>query len=365
MRPTGSQAARAAAAEQAITHRHLRGLPWPGKASLGLAHWPPAPADRAFASWHYWWQAHLAHTLVEACAREPSPLRRARVGAVRRGIRARNGGRWLNRYYDDIAWLGIACQHGQAQAGVPAGGAIETIATRLRAGWSSEARGGIYWRRCTWLHRLIQPCDFKNTPATGAAAVFFAGRPDDRGFAAALLDWLAEYLLDERSGLLADGVQAGSGELVRAVFTYNQGLYLGACAELHAATGEEQWRHRAKRTIGALRHRLVAETEHGPVLRGQGGGDGGLFAGILARHLARAAVLLGDSTAAELVFSSAEAAWANAASAGGGPLFGPEWHRRARMPSRGPRTPERDLSVQLSGWMLLEAAGLLERTGVM
>ncbi|MDQ3790435.1 MAG: glycoside hydrolase, partial [Actinomycetota bacterium] len=45
-----------------------------------------------------------------------------------------------------------------------------------------------------------------------------------------------------------------------------------------------------------------------------------------------------------------------------GPLFGPEWSQPAQVPrSAGHRRVERDLSVQLSGWMVLEAAALLER----
>jgi len=57
------------------------------------------------------------------------------------------------------------------------------------------------------------------------------------------------------------------------------------------------------------------------------------------------------------VLDSAEAAWRNRGVADGGPVFGPEWTVPARPPA--PGLPERDLSVQLSGWMLLEAAAVL------
>ena len=43
--------------------------------------------------------------------------------------------------------------------------------------------------------------------------------------------------------------------------------------------------------------------------------------------------------------------------ADGGPVFGPQWTVAAQPPS--PGRPEGDLSVQLSGWMLLEAAAVL------
>ena len=46
-------------------------------------------------------------------------------------------------------------------------------------------------------------------------------------------------------------------------------------------------------------------------------------------------------------------AWAHRGEVDGLPRFGTDWSQ--------PAGPERDLSVQLSGWMLLEAAASLER----
>jgi predicted alpha-1,6-mannanase (GH76 family) len=69
------------------------------------------------------------------------------------------------------------------------------------------------------------------------------------------------------------------------------------------------------------------------------------------------------------VLASAQAAWDNRQSVDGLPLFGPSWGGTAEIPTAGggqaqfvegavtsSQTPERDLSVQLSGWMLMEAA---------
>jgi predicted alpha-1,6-mannanase (GH76 family) len=60
----------------------------------------------------------------------------------------------------------------------------------------------------------------------------------------------------------------------------------------------------------------------------------------------------------------------------GNPLFGHQWRLPARMPRTGggvggthngsvdsSTVPERDLSVQLSGWMLMEAAHRLSAAG--
>ena len=115
------------------------------------------------------------------------------------------------------------------------------------------------------------------------------------------------------------------------------------------------------------------------VIQGAGGGDGGLFNGILARYLA----LVGQpaargrtrghvearATAKELVLKSAQSAWDNRQTVDGLPLFAAFWDRTAEMPKAGGKEPqfvegavnaseipERDMSVQLSGWMLMEAA---------
>jgi predicted alpha-1,6-mannanase (GH76 family) len=114
------------------------------------------------------------------------------------------------------------------------------------------------------------------------------------------------------------------------------------------------------------------------VIRGAGGGDGGLFGAILARYLTLVATTLpGDSeeddgaraTARELVLKSAQSAWDYRQSVSGIPLFGAFWDRAAELPKDTGETaksvdgavnssdiPERDLSVQVAGWMLMEAA---------
>jgi predicted alpha-1,6-mannanase (GH76 family) len=117
------------------------------------------------------------------------------------------------------------------------------------------------------------------------------------------------------------------------------------------------------------------------VLKGAGGGDGGLFAGITARYLAQAATELPGADAARdaartIVLASAKAAWDNRADVDGLPLFSAFWDRTAEVPQAGGASaaavdgavfesvcPERDLSVQVSGWMLMEAAYAVTKSG--
>jgi predicted alpha-1,6-mannanase (GH76 family) len=344
---------RAGIAERAVVRRHLRrlGSVVPGT-RIGRIGWPrrvPAP----LAPWHYWWQAHLLDCLIDAQLRAPQRQRAKAIAAVARSVRVRNGGSWLNRYYDDIAWFGLAVQRGGTLSGRAGPSALPTITARLHDGWTEGGGGGIWWRRDD---------DFKAAPANGPAAILLA-RNGQSAFAAAIADWMAETLVDPESGLVRDGVRIAPDGNIRLVephvYTYNQGTYLGACVELAARDGHQRWTDRAIALVDALRQRLA-----GPdgVLPGSGGGDGGLFAGITARYLADAALRVPELAEAtsELVFANAEAAWKGRAEIAGGPVFSAEWRDPAPEPRRG--VPEADLSVQLSGWMLLEAAARLQVT---
>ncbi|MGH3908300.1 MAG: glycoside hydrolase family 76 protein [Pseudonocardiaceae bacterium] len=346
---SGLWAARAAAAERAVHTRHLHPR-WalPGT-RLGRVSWP---AGRPPLQWHYWWQAHLLDCLLDAQHRSPTQWRRNTVAALIRGVRLRNLTGWVNNYHDDIAWLGLALQRSATLTGVRRPHAELAIAHRLRIGRGPA--GGMRWRVGD---------EFVNVPATGPAAIFFARR-GNLGLATSLADWIIEHLIDPGTGLVFDGARMhpdGSVRTVeRAIYSYCQGVLLGACVELGIATGQARWTEQADRTVHAVAEHL---TEQG-VLRGHGDGDGGLFTGILARYLTLAAVTRpSDGRAARLVWDSADAAWRNRGVAAGGPVFGPQWTVPALPPQ--PGRAERDLSVQLSGWMLLEAAAELERAQVL
>lgn len=325
---------RAASAETAVTQRHLRRL-WalPGT-QLAVVAWPSTRRDRLFGSWHYWWQAHLLDCLVDAQLRDPQPQRRARINRQVRSHRVRNNFSWLNSYYDDMAWLALALERADRVAGVRRRRALPKLTNQYPDQYGKR------------LKRAEQ-----------------------------MADWIDRTLIDPETHLVFDGIKAGS--LVRAQYTYCQGVVLGLETELAVRTGPA-----ARARHCARVHRLVAAVnEHmAPlgVLRGAGGGDGGLFAGITARYLALVATTLpGDSaddaaardTARAIVLASAQSAWDYRQTVDGLPVFGAFWDREAELPTAGGEQArsvrgavhssaiaERDLSVQLSGWMLMEAA---------
>lgn len=354
---------RADAAEEAVISRHVRRL-WglPGTA-LGVVAWPPVRRERAFARWHYWWQAHLIDNLVDAEERAPAARRRRRLTRIARAHRVRNLTGWTNSYYDDMAWLGLALERAQRLHLVDNRRAIADLETELFEAWDPAHGGGIRWAKKS---------DFYNVPANGPAAIFLArtGKP---WRAQAMADWIDATLVDPDTHLILDGIHA-DGRLETPVYSYCQGVVLGAETELAVRVGADRHRERVHRLVDAVSDHL---TEDG-VITGGGGGDGGLFNGILARYLSLVATSLpgdtGDDVRARaiargIVLASAEAAWQNCLSIEGLPLFGHDWTRVATLPSYGTSiarfadgtvvsssVPERDLSVQLGGWMVLEAA---------
>ncbi len=354
---------RAASAEAAVARRHLKRL-WqlPGT-QLGVVGWPPTRRDSLYGTWHYWWQAHLLDCLVDAQLRDPQPQRLTSISRQIRGHRIRNNGRWTNSYYDDMAWLALALERAGRLVGIDRERALKTLGEQFVKSWVPEDGGGIPWRKQD---------QFFNAPANGPAGIFLARHGDRLRRAQQMADWIDETLIDPDTHLVFDGIKGGS--LVRAQYTYCQGVVLGLETELAVRTSDERHPARARRLVAAI----DAQMAPNGVIKGAGGGDGGLFAGITARYLALAATALPGETAEDvaardtarrIVHDSAQAAWDNRQTVDGLPLFGPFWDRTAEIPAAGgteaqfiegavhsSATPERDLSVQLSGWMLMEAA---------
>jgi predicted alpha-1,6-mannanase (GH76 family) len=356
---------RAASAEAAVTARHLRRL-WslPGT-QLGVCAWPPTSRDKSFGSWNYWWQAHLLDCLIDAQVRDPQPDRLKRIKRQVRGHRLRNTGRWINDYYDDMAWLALALERASRLVGVERNGALHKLTDQFMKAWVPEDGGGIPWRKQD---------QFFNAPANGPAGIFLA-RIGKLRRAQQMADWIDETLIDPETHLVFDGIKGGS--MVRAQYTYCQGVVLGLETELAARTNDDRHPPRTHRLVSAVQAHMATDG----VIKGCGGGDGGLFAGILVRYLTLVATTLPGSapedvaardTARNLVLTSAQSAWDYRQTVDGLPLFGADWDKTAAIPTAGGQAakfvegavaasevPERDLSVQLSGWMLMEAAHVL------
>ncbi|WP_416418090.1 glycoside hydrolase family 76 protein [Paenarthrobacter aromaticivorans] len=364
-------AIRADEAARSVTRLFGRRLLFLPGTHIGAVSIPSRGIRSLFGPWHYWWQAHYVDCLVDTGRRELATKRRfdgdSRPSAGRLAsrlvttIRLRNFFRFVNDYYDDMAWLALSTLRLEKLAEEtrkPGRRRNAYIRRKLTLQFDSASTddlgGGTFWSTKR---------DFKNTPATAPVALYYA-RTDHRERAQALVNWLNGKLLHSGRGLYLDGLRIRNGEIVLedAVYTYNQGPILGALLEL----GGEENLDRAAHLIEAVARELTVPGTQ--VIHGDGTGDGGLFTGILIRYLALAArdQRLQDSArdiAKVLVLSTAQAFWDGRQKSSGDPkspglTFSPNPLRPAS--ETYPAGTAVELSTQLQAWMTLEAAAALE-----
>ncbi|HAT6582050.1 glycoside hydrolase family 76 protein [Corynebacterium striatum] len=379
---------RADLAETAINDRHAQAVWSIPRTNLAVVSWPPTSKEKLFVHWHYWWQAHYLDCLVDAALRNNTKVRRARIADTMRGIRLRNLSQLTkNRYYDDKAWLALAMGRAENLKKVKVHKRLGSLQRNIREGVDPTI-GVLPWREGE---------TFLNVPSNGPGAIMLArmGRINE---ARHIVDWIYDHLVDD-DGFIMDGIRMrmDGPEIVKAIHPYCQGVVLGACLEIALALREKAGLSSLERIDTVQEAELAADMMHyitnirglvqavatgmatpsGVINWKTGDGDGGLFKGILVRYLADVAVRLpGDSPAnratkklaARMVVASAESVWEHRLEVDGLPIFGSDWTADARLPHNygfGPNTlgekvgiirvAERDLSVQLSGWMLLEA----------
>lgn len=311
----------------------------------------PRDNDLPFDPFHYWWQAHALDALVDAYTRDGERTHLDQAAQLLEGIVQRNGG-LTNDFYDDMEWLALAALRAWDASGEPRfKDAALALWTDIKGGWNDACGGGIAWRK--------PQLDYKNTPANAPAAILAArlhlrfGHPDDLEWARKIFDWLEAHLIDPQTGFVWDGMnRLGDGGVDKDwAFTYCQGVVIGAAVELHAVTKEPRYLERARQTARAARQRLAQPATH--AMPDEGGGDGGLFKGILARYLAQYALLTNDATVRGWLEDNARLAWTHRAEG----LSGRDWTQTPEFPL--------DLSTALSGVMLFETLAVLERVGAL
>lgn len=386
---------RAELAETAINDRHASRL-WgiPGT-NIAVVSWPPTTKERLMVHWHYWWQAHYLDCLVDAALRKSTKYRRQLITRTLRGIAIRQLGKLKsNKYYDDKAWLALALDRAAQLKKVNRSTQLAGLQSNIREG-ADDVLGVFPWRVGE---------TFFNVPSNGPVAIMLA-RQGEIDEAIHIVDWIYDHLVND-DGLIMDGqrMRMHGPEIVRDIHPYCQGVVLGACLEialeLRRRAGVEanesirsvqdaERLDMSMRYITRIRGLVQAVATHlatpaGVIDWDTGDGDGGLFKGILARYLADVAVRLpGDSPAnratkklaARMIMASADSVWTHRLEVDGLPVFATDWTADARLPHSyglGPSTlgekvgviriAERDLSVQLSGWMLIEAAARISRS---
>ncbi|MFE4709595.1 glycoside hydrolase family 76 protein [Paenibacillus sp. NPDC056722] len=311
----------------------------------------PCPNGECNTIFHYWWMAHAVDVLVDGLLRTGDTRYADRLAALHQGLLKRNGGVWPNELYDDMEWMALAWLRAyQATGQETYKETVFILWEDILTGWNEHMDGGIAWQK--------SQLDYKNTPANAPAVILAArlyqtfGDAEALNWAERIYAWLKGHLVDADTGFVWDGMnRAGDGGIDKDwKFTYNQGVYIGAAVELYRITGEAGYLENARRTFQAAVTEL-ADAGHGG-LPDEGGGDAGLFKGILVRYTAELCKAdPGSGVAADFLRANGDLLWSRGKS-GDGALFGTDWN------SAGGEIIQ--LSSQLSGIKLLEMLAELE-----
>jgi predicted alpha-1,6-mannanase (GH76 family) len=298
---------------------------------------------------NYWWQAHGLNALVDAATRVKNDTYFNLISDFYTGLGNANNG-YINDYYDDMAWMGIALLRAYALTNQKK--YLDTsllLWDDIRTGWNETNGGGIAWNK--------QMLYYKNTPSNATTAILsfrlytITNEQKYLDLGNDIMIWLQNTLVDEERGMVWDGIGRTGGNDIdyNWLFTYNQGIYIGACIELYTISNDKRWRERAIKTAD---NAITVFTGNFNVLKDEGVGDGGLFKGILIRYLK----YLSDQPFLDpaksdiyktFIKNNAAILWNNGKSSQYPYTFNHDW---AKSPSG-----EIDLSVQLSGVFLLEA----------
>jgi predicted alpha-1,6-mannanase (GH76 family) len=306
--------------------------------------------------YNYWPQAHTMDVFTDAYLRTNDAIYKQRMKSLLTGTKATNGNKLQNDYYDDMEWLALSTLRAyEATKDADYLDAATTLWTDIKTGVNSNQGGGIAWRK--------SQLDYKNTPAN-APAIIFAARlyrlqknEADLALAKDLYSWLKSKLVDP-SGIVWDGINSkGDGQLDKNKFTYNQGTFIGAALEMYNVTNDASYLADAVNTANATIKDL--DIAPGGLLKNEGQGDGGLFKGILVRYLTLLTLKEDvsqtnrDAYAAFLKYN-AQTLFAKGISR---PDFfvSPDWKTKP--------SGTTDLTTQISGVTMMEAAATLKKAG--
>ena len=309
------------------------------------------------STFNYWPNAHVLDVLTDGYLRTKSGVYTQRMKTLLNGIKTTNGGAYPNEFYDDMGWLANASLRDyNITSDADYLNVAQILYAEIKGGSNSIAGGGIAWQR-TQLY-------YKNIPSTGNMTILAArfyklqNKPEDLALAKSLYDWMKAKLVNPASGLVLDGINRNQdGQVDNWVFTYNQGLFIGSAVELYNVTKDPAYLQDAIQTA----NNTIADpnlTVNG-IFKSEGQGDGGLFKGVAVRYLTLLAELpdldAADKTKyANFLQKNAQTLYVKGI---GRPsmMISPDWNV---LPSG-----STDLTTQLSGVMMIEAAAKLKADG--
>ncbi len=302
---------------------------------------------------NYWWCAHGVDALLDGYTRTRSETYKTRMKSLLLGIRSFNGNTYINHFYDDMEWLGIAALRAYHETGdADYYNVATTLWNDIKGGYTN---GAIDWNKdCAGCKNACA-----NAPAVILAArVYrFTNAAADLQYATNIYAFMKAHLVDPVNGAVWDAINLNTGVTNKDwIFSYNVGTFMAAGWELYKVTGDVNYLNDAVKTAN---YAMNSRRTNGMLFADEtGGGDGGLFKGIFIRYLSELA-REGNIPAAtragykEAIRFNAQTLKTNGINPSTN-LVGSNW---SQQPSG-----STDYATQLSGVMVIEAAATLDQS---
>lgn len=315
-------------------------------------------ANNNSSDWtQYWPTAHVLDVLVDAYLRNSSSSIKTKMDDLLTGMKEKNGNTWINHFYDDMEWMGLASLRAfQATNDSKYKDVIDVVWPDIKNGYTSDLGGGVWWNKDK---------GSKNACSNGPAAILGArmyrqfGNTADLDLAKQIYAWERAKLFNSGNGSIYDNISKDGIVDTRPgmIFTYNQGTFLGAAYELYKITNDANYLNDA---IKAADYTIGYLVTNGILKKEGDGGDGGLFKGIFVRYLTLLVIdgaLASEKKATYINFlkKNAQTLWAKGTNKQY-PLFDVSWETKP--------TTQTDLTAQLSGIMMVEAAAILKKNSL-
>ena len=310
----------------------------------------------------YWPEAHGLDVLVDAYTRTGNPTYQSAIYDFHEGVKAKNGNRFWNNFYDDMAWHGLAHLRAfEATGDIRYEQSAKDLWAWILEGWNSYDGGGIPWN-----HDNTPEGRSKGVPSNGPAAIIAARRWQKYGdseiiqgrnnstWLAMIYRWIKDNRVETQSGRVFDSKNDKGGD-----WTYNAGTFIGAALEYYEITGEKSYLNDAVKTADWAISTLTNTNNN--VLSDwaeQQDHDVNLFKGIFVRYFTQLILNedLPESTRRRYINfmkNSAEYLWTQGTQKNPVLLFGYHWWEKPNHIAF--------LRAQLSGCMMMEAMALLQK----
>lgn len=236
-----------------------------------------------FEGYGYWGFAHGLESFSDAYIRSRKSEYSTKMKSILAGIRSHNKygyGTYKNDFYDDLEWLGLACMKAYHATGDSEFlDAVHEIWGYIKAGYHADDHVMPWKKNCAGLCGL----SISNSPAIVLALKLYQLEGDAANLQMAkdIHAWMKANVLNEQGGIW-DGPNNTNPTWQ---FSYNQGVYIGACLSLNIVTGEQAY---ADDAIFAADF-VMNNRNYDPGVfytNETGSGDGGLFKGIFSRYFA-------------------------------------------------------------------------------